>query len=69
MYRKSYEKIRICRREGKRNKEHFEWLVRFQIQGWTIKEIADYYSEEEKVLGEDTIKKHYIAHQILFGLH
>ncbi|WP_144514287.1 hypothetical protein [Bacillus thuringiensis] len=41
----------------KRNREHFEWLVRFQIQGWTIKEIADYYSEEEKVLGEDTIKK------------
>lgn len=41
----------------KRNKEHFEWLVRYQIQNWTVKEIADYYSKDDKILSEDTIKK------------
>lgn len=41
----------------KRNKEHFEWLVRYQIQGWSIQEIADFYSTEKKTLAEDTIRK------------
>lgn len=41
----------------KRNKEHFHWLVRYQIQGWSIKKIADYYSKDKKILTEDTVKK------------
>ncbi|WP_171644243.1 hypothetical protein [Paenibacillus phytorum] len=42
----------------KRNLEHFEWLVRFQVQCWSLKEIADYYSEESnEILSEDTISR------------
>lgn len=41
----------------KRNLEHFDWLVRYQIQGWGIGEIADYYSANGKIITEDTISK------------
>ncbi|RKQ13459.1 hypothetical protein [Ureibacillus endophyticus] len=41
----------------KRNKEHFEWLVRYQIQKWPIHDIADFYSTPDKILAEDTIRK------------
>lgn len=38
--------------------EHCEWLVRYQIQGWTHSQIADeYYENTERALGEDTIGK------------
>lgn len=45
----------------KRSKEHFEWLVRYQIQKWTIKEIADHYSKDRKIYTEDAIKKALIS--------
>jgi len=41
----------------KRNKQHFEWLVRYQIQEWTVKDIADFYSKDEKIVSEDTVRK------------
>ena len=41
----------------KRNKEHFEWLVRYQIQEWNIIDIADYYSNKDKIIAEDTVRK------------
>ncbi|MCH5460943.1 hypothetical protein [Bacillus cereus] len=41
----------------KRNMDHFDWLVRYQIQEWNTKEIADYYSTNKKVISEDTISK------------
>lgn len=51
------ENMGYLKGKEKRNLDHFEWLVRYQFQNWSIKEIADYYSKEKKVLGEDTIKK------------
>lgn len=51
------KKLGYIEGKEKRNKEHFEWLVRFQLQGRSIKDIADEYSKEEKTLSEDTIKK------------
>lgn len=41
----------------KRNKEHFEWMVRYQIQEWNIIDIADYYSNRDKIIAEDTVRK------------
>lgn len=52
----------------KRNKNHFEWLVRYQIQEWSIKEIADHYSKENTILAEDTIKKALISTAKLLDL-
>jgi hypothetical protein len=41
--------------KAKRNRAHFEWLVRYQIQGWSHRKIADAYSD--KTLTEDAIGK------------
>ena len=45
----------------KRNILHFAWLVHFQVQGWSIPEIAERYNEhyekQEKTLVEDTVSK------------
>jgi hypothetical protein len=43
--------------QEKRNIEHFQWLVRYQIQGWSIKEIADKYSSLDKIVSEDVVNK------------
>lgn len=43
--------------KAKRNKDHFLWFVRYQIQKWEISDIADFYSKKDKVLSDDTIKK------------
>lgn len=41
-----------------RNREHFAWLVRFQVQGWKYREIADNYPlPTGEVLTEDMIGK------------
>ncbi|MCA1025013.1 hypothetical protein LCM23_02840 [Cytobacillus kochii] len=52
----------------KRNKDHFEWLVRFQIQEWSVKEIADYYSKGNIIIAEDTIRKALVSTADLIGL-
>lgn len=52
----------------KRNKEHFEWLVRYQLQEWSINEIADYYSTKNTILVEDTIRKALTSTAKLIGL-
>ncbi len=41
----------------KRREDHFEWLARYQVQGWTHRMIADEYSTDAKILGEDTVSK------------
>src|SRR5690606_29055587 len=41
----------------KRNKQHFEWLVRYQIQEWAVRDIADFYSNDNKIVSEDTVRK------------
>jgi len=46
------------RSKAKRNLEHFNWLIYYQVLGWSLKEIADKCSEQkETVLSEDTIWK------------
>ncbi|HAI20687.1 MAG TPA: hypothetical protein DCM14_02090 [Clostridiales bacterium UBA8153] len=40
----------------KRKLVHFDWLVHYQVQGWSMRKIADHYSGEG-VLSEDTIAK------------
>lgn len=52
----------------KRNKEHFEWLVRYQLQEWSIKKIADYYSTKNTTLVEDTVRKAVTSTAKLIGL-
>lgn len=37
--------------------EHFQWLVRYQIQNWSLNDIADFYSTKDKILSEDTVRK------------
>jgi hypothetical protein len=44
-------------RKEKRNLEYFQWLVRYQIQGWSAKEISDHYSKGEKLISEDAVSK------------
>lgn len=48
LYREHAEKFLMAKGyvkgKDKRNLNHFEWLIRYQIQGWTLKEIADHYS-------------------------
>ncbi|MCT1402923.1 hypothetical protein M4D81_28405 [Paenibacillus sp. p3-SID867] len=40
----------------KRKMEHFKWLVDYQIKGWSIREIADYYSGlNNEIINEDTV--------------
>jgi hypothetical protein len=51
------ERLGYIEGKEKRNLEHFEWLVRYQIQEWEIRNIADHYSKKNKVIGEDTIQK------------
>lgn len=59
MYRgrseKLLEKQGYVRSKGKRNQDHFKWLVRYQIQNLSLKEIANYYSSEAETLSEDAI--------------
>ncbi|NHN33158.1 hypothetical protein [Paenibacillus agricola] len=62
MYRERSEKLLenngYVKSKEKRSLEHFKWLVRYQIQNWTLKEITDHYSEEsDDILNEDTIWK------------
>jgi hypothetical protein len=41
-----------------RNREHFAWLVRYQVQGWKYREIADDHSfKTNYVLTDDNIAK------------
>ena len=41
-----------------RNKEHFAWLVRYQVKGWNYREIADDYSlQKDIILTDDNIGK------------
>jgi len=40
-----------------RKKEHFFWLVSYQVEGLCMRAIADYYSEDGDLLTEDTISK------------
>lgn len=40
----------------KRNLLHFEWLVRFQVQGWSLRKIADFYSNKsDELVHEDNV--------------
>ncbi|MCK6078378.1 hypothetical protein [Paenibacillus silvae] len=40
----------------KRVLDHFKWLVHYQIQGWSLTKIADYYNNNSKrIHSEDTI--------------
>ncbi|MFB4321621.1 hypothetical protein RB298_04685 [Priestia sp. BR_2] len=62
MYKQRAERFLVekgyTKAKDKRNLEHFEWLVRYQIQNWTLKEIADYYSiQNDTVVNEDTVWK------------
>lgn len=41
----------------KRNIEHFQWLVRYQLQGWKVSQIADVYSKKGKIISEDAVYK------------
>jgi hypothetical protein len=41
----------------KRNYNHFMWLMRYQVQYWTLKKIAEEYSSENEILNELTISK------------
>ncbi|MDO3676142.1 hypothetical protein [Paenibacillus ehimensis] len=57
MYRERTEKFMeqhgYVKGKEKRNQEHFKWLVHYQIQGWSLRQIAEHY--EDKELSEDTI--------------
>jgi hypothetical protein len=47
--------------KAKRNRKHFEWLVRYQIQGWKYGEISEYYcNHAENPVAADlsTVKKY-----------
>ncbi|WP_071395082.1 hypothetical protein [Bacillus tuaregi] len=72
LYRKRTEahmkKMGYVEGKEKRSLEHFEWLVRYQVQKWNIKEIADHYSKRERVLGGDTIKKALVSTADMVGL-
>ncbi|MCR8634867.1 hypothetical protein [Paenibacillus radicis (ex Xue et al. 2023)] len=37
----------------KRTQEHFKWLLHYQIQGWSLRQIAEYYIDAE--FNEDTL--------------
>ena len=40
----------------KRNLDHFKWLVHYQVEGWTLRKIADYYSNiSDEIIYEDTV--------------
>ncbi|MEW6047002.1 MAG: hypothetical protein AB1609_11045 [Bacillota bacterium] len=51
---------------------HFKWLVQHRVLGWSVREIADRYMEEdptgERVIGEDAIRKAIEAASKLIGL-
>ncbi|XOK59225.1 hypothetical protein ACJ7K1_21990 [Paenibacillus elgii] len=57
LYRERTEKFMeqhgYVKGKEKRNQEHFKWLVHYQIQGWSLRQIAEHYEDEE--LSEDTI--------------
>ncbi len=59
MYRSRTEswmqKSGYIKAKEKRNMSHFIWLVRYRIQGWSLREVADFYSTDLIVLNEDTI--------------
>ncbi|MNW49377.1 hypothetical protein D3C74_267920 [compost metagenome] len=60
MYKQRAEKFLTnkgyIKAKDKRNLEHFEWLVRYQVQNWSLKKIADYYSaQNDSVVNEDTV--------------
>lgn len=60
LYRLRAENFLIERgyiKEGeKRNLDHFKWLVHYLIQRWSLRKIADYYSQQtDKTVNEDTI--------------
>lgn len=41
----------------KRNLYHFLWLVRYQVQGWSIRKIANHYADETgKVITEEAVR-------------
>jgi len=42
---------------GKRNNDHFKWLLHYQVQKWTARKIADYYSHINETISEDTVYK------------
>jgi hypothetical protein len=55
----------------KRNLDHFEWFVRYQLQGWSMRKIADDYSKTSgKLVVEDTVSKalHSVSDTVLLPL-
>lgn len=56
----------------KRNREHFDWLVRYVVQGWSYEEIAQEYTDADPfgdaVISEDAIRKAVTATAKLVGL-
>ncbi|MCY9589851.1 hypothetical protein PC41400_16670 [Paenibacillus chitinolyticus] len=62
MYKERTESILYengyVRSKAKRNIEHYSWLVYYQILGWSLKDIANHWSEKnESAFSEDTIWK------------
>jgi hypothetical protein len=60
LYRERTEKFLIergyLREPEKRNLDHFKWLVHYLIQKWSLREIADYYSQNVgEIVHEDTV--------------
>ncbi|MNN01041.1 hypothetical protein D3C81_1136480 [compost metagenome] len=60
LYRERTEKFLIERgylkEPEKRNLEHFKWLVHYLIQRWSLREIADFYSQKVgEEIHEDTV--------------
>ncbi|OKP85953.1 hypothetical protein A3842_07150 [Paenibacillus sp. P3E] len=60
LYRERTEKFLIERgylkEPEKRNLDHFKWLVHYLIQRWTLREIADFYSQNVgEEVHEDTV--------------
>lgn len=60
LYRKRTEEFLLDRgyvkEREKRNLDHFKWLVHYQVQRWSLREIADYYSQNtDELVHEDTV--------------
>ncbi|MBB6633293.1 hypothetical protein [Cohnella thailandensis] len=60
LYRKRAEDFLLSRgyvkEKEKRNLNHFKWLLHYQIQRWSLREIADYYScSSDEIVQEDTV--------------
>jgi hypothetical protein len=68
------EKKKLCQTAGfkktpeKRNQEHFKWLVYYQMEKWSLRQIADWCEENGKLVGEDTISKAIHSVAELIGL-